>query len=221
MARARVLLIEDDLLLAEVIRTELARRVDLDVAHTGRAGLQLARDGGYAVVVLDLNLPDLDGLSVAEQLRDTGPEILMLTARADVRSRVAGLYAGAADYLAKPFHMEELIARVHARLRAQQPQERVRLGALDLDLAARQLRVEQVTVALTPQEYDLVVLLASHPGRVFSKDAIADHLYEDSQPTSNAVEALVSRVRAKLAGTAASGAIVTVRGFGYVVRATP
>lgn len=218
MARARVLLIEDDPQLADVIRAELLRFVDLDVAPTGREGLARAAATRYAVVLLDLNLPDVDGLSVAEQLRDTGPEILMLTARADVRSRVAGLYAGAADYLAKPFHMEELVARLHARLRAHQPHDRVRVGALDLDLAGRQLRVEHAPIALTPQEYDLLVLLATHPGRVFSKEEITDQLYADAPPASNAVEALVSRLRAKLQGTAAADAVVTVRGFGYVVR---
>src|SRR5690606_28152691 len=115
--RERILIVEDDPNLARALETELLRLYDVVVASTGQAALELAQTEPFDLIVLDLGLPDMDGLDVAAELKDNNAAILMLTARADVRSRVAGLYIGAADYLAKPFDMQELLARVYAQLR--------------------------------------------------------------------------------------------------------
>ncbi len=210
---------EDDLALANVIRTELERAYDVRVAHTGRDALILAAEEPFHLVVLDLNLPDIDGLEVAEQLKAFPTTILMLTARADVRSRVAGLYAGAGDYLAKPFEMEELLARVYAQLRRRSSDDVHHWGPLTLSPARRACSVDGTDVELTALEFGLLELLMTAQGRVFAKDTIIDRLYEDDvTPAHNAVEAIVSRLRAKLTAAGAEGVIENIRGLGYVVR---
>jgi len=217
--RDRILVVEDDLALANVIREELERAYDVRVAHTGRDALILAAEEPFHLVVLDLNLPDIDGLEVAEQLKAFPTTILMLTARADVRSRVAGLYAGAGDYLAKPFEMEELLARVYAQLRRRSSDDVHHWGPLTLSPARRACTVDGREVELTALEFGLLELLITAQGRVFAKDTIIDRLYEDDvTPAHNAVEAIVSRLRAKLAAAGAEGVIDNIRGLGYVVR---
>jgi DNA-binding response OmpR family regulator len=219
MDRDRILVVEDDLALASVIRSELERAYDVRVAHTGRDALALAAEEPFHLVVLDLNLPDIDGLDVAEQLKAYPATILMLTARADVRSRVAGLYAGAGDYLAKPFEMEELLARVYAQLRRRQSDDVHHWGPLTLSPVRRTCTVHGDDVELTALEYGLLELLLTAQGRVFAKDTIIDRLYEDDvTPAHNAVEAIVSRLRAKLTAAGAEGVIENIRGLGYVVR---
>ncbi len=218
MGRGRVLVVEDDARLSGVLAGELARLADVDVVGGGADALRRAAETPYDLVVLDLNLPDIDGIHVAEQLHGTGPAILMLTARADVRSRVEGLYAGADDYLAKPFHMEELLARVHARLRTREAPDTVQVGGLELRAGGASCTFEGVSVELAPQEFQLLTLLAAHRGRIFSRADIVERLYDGDMPASNAIEALVSRLRSKLTAAGAARLVETVRGFGYVIR---
>ncbi|HEX7040222.1 MAG TPA: response regulator transcription factor [Trueperaceae bacterium] len=218
MDRERILIVEDDLHLARALETELLRAYDVAVVRTGGEALERAETESFDLVLLDLGLPDIDGLDVAAALKDNPAAILMLTARADLRSRVAGLYIGADDYLAKPFDMQELLARVYAQLRRRGRPEVYDAGPVSLSLADHTCAVRGRPLDLSPQEFNLLALLLANQGRVFSKNAIEDRLYREAPPTSNAVEALVSRLRSKLAAAGVDDLIETVRGIGYVVR---
>lgn len=218
MNRQRILIVEDDPHLARAMKSELGRTYSTKVVSTGRQALFLAETQPFDLIVLDLNLPDIDGLVVSEQLKGNGVEILMVTARADVRSRVEGLYAGASDYLSKPFEMIELVARVEARLRGRTQPRTLVHGALSVHVDRRVCTVEDVEVALGAQEFRLLELLMTNKDRVYSKDDIEDRLYRDGGTSSNAVEALVSKLRRKLTEAGAENPITTVRGFGYVIR---
>lgn len=218
MTHQRILLVEDDAQLAEVLVKELSRAYDVTWVSTGADALHRAETEAFDLIVLDLNLPDIDGIEVAEQLEDTDASILMLTARGDVHSRVHGLYAGATDYVTKPFEMRELLARVYAQLRHRMRDDVYRLGNVELSIEERACYVGDEMVPLSAQEFRLLALLLEHRGRVFSKDTLEDRLYDIEGPSSNAVEALVSRVRAKLREGGADDVIETLRGLGYVVR---
>lgn len=218
MDRACVLIVEDDVALADALARALGRGYETLVAHRGVEALRLAAEHHVDLILLDLNLPDLDGIEVAERLADHPADIVMLTARSDVPSRVRGLYAGAADYVSKPFDMDELLARVFARLRGHSRPAVVRWGPLEYSLEDRACTVDGVAVELTATELELLGLLLEHQGRVFARTTLEERLYADERPVSNALEALVSRLRKKLADAGADGVIDTVRGLGYVVR---
>jgi DNA-binding response OmpR family regulator len=217
--RERILIVEDDQGLAAALEAELRRAYETEVVYTGRDALSAFSERPFDLVVLDLNLPDMDGIDVAEQLREHDTTILMLTARADVHSRVVGLYAGASDYMAKPFDMQELLARVYAQLRHRGRDRVLTAGPIALSLADQVCTVNGEELPLTALEFRLLTVLMSNLGRVFPKATIEERLYEDRVPSSNAVEVLVSRVRAKFEATGVGGVIVNVRGLGYVVRA--
>jgi DNA-binding response OmpR family regulator len=218
MAPPRILIVEDDLALARVLDAELSAAYETRVAHRGRDALALAADEPFDLVLLDLNLPDMDGIEVAEQLRPLGLKVLMLTARADVQSRVVGLYAGADDYLAKPFEMQELLARVYAQLRRSTLAQVHRWGAIELSEGDLSCTAAGAPVPLTALEFRLLALLLANQGRVFSKAALEERLYDEVSPTSNVVEVLVSRLRSKLAEAGVEGIVENVRGLGYVIR---
>jgi DNA-binding response OmpR family regulator len=217
MERERILIVEDDRALAEVLDHELQRAYATRVVHTGHDALVLAATEPFDLIVLDLGLPDMDGIEVAEQLRGTPVKILMLTARADVRSRVVGLYAGASDYMAKPFDLQELLARVYAQLRRGR-QEVYTWGTIALSETDRVCTVDGEELPLTALEFRLMALLMANQGRVFDKDTLEERLYETEAPSSNVLEVLVSRLRAKLAGAGLEGVVENVRGMGYVIR---
>ncbi|MEX2534187.1 MAG: response regulator transcription factor [Trueperaceae bacterium] len=218
MQRQQILIVEDDLQLAQAIEGELCKTYATRVAGTGRDALFLAETESFDLILLDLNLPDIDGITVAQELRRNEAEVLMVTARADVKSRVAGLYAGASDYLAKPFDMHELVARVFARLRDRSPLQTICYGNLELVPENCICTVAGTPVTLTALEFRLLSLLLANQGRVFSKDDIEDRLYQGEGPNSNTVEALISKVRRKLSRAGAGEPIQTIRGFGYVIR---
>lgn len=218
MERERILIVEDDPQLARVLQAELARAYDAVLVRTGGEGLLRAETERFDLVVLDLGLPDVDGLDVAAALKDNPASILMLTARADVRSRVTGLYVGADDYLAKPFDMQELLARVYALLRRRSRPDAYTVGPVTVSVGDRACTAHGKPLELTAHEFGLLALLVANEGRVFSKNTIEDRLYRESTPTSNAVEAMVSRLRSKLAAAGVTGLIETVRGIGYVAR---
>jgi DNA-binding response OmpR family regulator len=217
MERERILIVEDDRALAEVLERELQRAYATRVVHTGHDALVLAGTEPFDLVVLDLGLPDMDGIEVAEQLQATSAKILMLTARADVRSRVIGLYAGASDYVAKPFDMQELLARVYAQLRRGR-HEVYTWGTIALSEPDRSCTVEGEEIPLTALEFRLMALLMANQGRVFAKSTLEERLYETEAPSSNVLEVLVSRLRSKLAGAGVEGVVENVRGMGYVIR---
>lgn len=222
---AAILVVEDDLRLAKLLQQELAHDGHrVEVVHNGSDALVKADERPFDLIVLDLNLPDMDGLEVAERLREGGEaaevSILMLTARGDVKSRVEGLYAGASDYMTKPFSVQELLARVHVRLRERaRPAEVIRHGDLLLEPGAGHCAVGGRSLALTSLEFRLLELFLTHKGRIFSKEDVEDRLYgAERLPGSNTVEVFISNLRKKLTAAGMDGMIQTVRGMGYVVR---
>lgn len=222
MSRGRLLLIEDDAALRGLLQQELAvAGYELDVAATGGEGLALALDGGYDLVILDLTLPDIDGLEVSQRLwddDDVDADIVMLTARGDVTNRVAGLYAGASDYITKPFDVRELLARIHVRLRERAGTgDELRNGDLVLDLAASTVRYGCHEVVLPERECEILRLLLTHPGKLFSRADLERRLYGSEIPASNTIEVFVYGLRRKLAGMGVPELIRTVRHKGYMI----
>lgn len=217
----RLLLIEDELELQRLIRDRLEQEgFTVQGSADGQEGLYLAREFPFDLAIVDLGLPGMSGLTVIERLRADGRPlpILILTARGKWEDKVRGLEAGADDYLVKPFHMEELVARIRALLRraAGGAANVLRMGPLELDLARQTVSVDGRTLSLSAYEYRLLEYLARHPGQVVSKAELADYLYaHDEDPDSNVIEVLIGRVRRKLDPDNRLRAITTLRGRGY------
>lgn len=215
----RLLIVEDDRQLAERLQQRLAREgLVTDLAHDGIDGQHLGEVEEYDLVVLDLGLPGRSGLEVLQAWRKAGRlmPVLILTARDGWRDRVEGLRAGADDYLGKPFHAEELLARVQALLRRTAPQQSLLLGVGSWQLdEARQCLVDgKNELVLTATEFRLLRYMLRHPGELLSKTRLADHLYEyASERESNVLEVYIRRLREKLG----RGIIETRRGQGYVI----
>src|SRR4051812_45575211 len=197
----RVLLVEDSARLQRSLGQGLRRAgYALDAAATGTEGLALAESNQYDVIILDLMLPGLDGLTLLRKLRDDGGDahVLILTARDSVEDRVRGLQAGADDFLIKPFAFEELLARVQAlvRRRHRQKNPRLQIGSLTIDTSARRVARAGETLTLTPREYALLEYLAVRHGEVVTRDDIEEHLYEGRvELASNAVDSAVCALR--------------------------
>ncbi len=219
-----LLVIEDDPRLSRLLKRLLEDdRHVVEVAVDGRSGLDIAEDAtGIECIVLDIGLPDIDGLEVARRLRARGSDvsILMLTARDTVGDRVTGLDAGADDYLVKPFAYEELSARLRALSRrgasatGRRTQPRLSVGPITLDETARRVTVEDRPVELSPREFSLLECLLRHPGQTLSRDQLLDQAWPFGVAvTPNAVDAYVHYLRAKLGS--AGRFVETVRGVGY------
>ncbi|WP_040262006.1 MULTISPECIES: response regulator [Pseudomonas] len=219
----RILLVEDHEQLSESVAQALkAAGLTVDVLHDGvAADLALASED-YAMAILDVGLPRLDGFEVLARLRDRGRNlpVLMLTARSDVRDRVHGLNLGADDYLAKPFELSELEARVKALLRRTLlgGERQQRCGALVYDLEARRFSIGEVPLVLTSREQSVLQALIARPGRVMSKEQLAAQVFGlDEDASAEAIEIYIHRLRKKLDGQGV--AIVTFRGLGYLLEA--
>jgi two-component system copper resistance phosphate regulon response regulator CusR len=218
----RVLVVEDSEPLRESLRVGLTREgFAVDAAADGEAGLSLARNNPYDVLVLDLLLPKLDGMSVLARLgeKPDRPHVIVLTARDRVEDRVHGLNEGADDYLVKPFAFDELLARIHAlvRRRYAEHSRKVEVGGLTLDLVARTAAHAGQLLDLTAREYALLEYLALRRGQTVSREEIEDHVYGVHKlPASNAVDSTVCLLRSKL-GPAGRALIRTLRGRGYVL----
>lgn len=215
----RILLVEDDPLIARDLVTHLERAGYL-VAHErdGESGWYAGDSEDFAAVVLDLGLPSMDGMTVLKRWRKAGRQmpVLVLTARGNWEERVEGIDAGADDYLAKPFQLEELMARVRSLIRRSVGHGSAILTAGPLALDTRQMRVvlDGAPVPVTPLEYRLIGYLMHHKGRVVSPTELIEHLYgDDDARDANALEAVVTRLRRKLG----QETIETRRGFGYMV----
>ena len=217
-----LLVIEDDERLGRVLKRLLEEdRHVVDVATDGETGLDLAESDGIDVVILDVGLPDISGLEVARRLRrrEKDTAILMLTARDTVGDRVAGLDAGADDYLVKPFAYEELAARLRALGRRSEPgprrpEPRLEGGPIALDEAARRVTVQGKIVDLSPREFSLLECFLRHPGQTLTRDQLLDQAWPYSVAvTPNAVDAYVHYLRTKLGD--AGSRVETVRGVGY------
>jgi DNA-binding response OmpR family regulator len=229
--RMKVLLVEDEQKIADFVCTGLIA-CGMQVTHCDRgdAGFALALDGGYDVIVLDIMLPGRDGLSVLTGLRDAGlsTPVLLLTARNEVSDRIRGLDLGADDYLAKPFFVAELVARINALVRRSSDDRHntVQVGALKLDRVARQIDCHGRIVDLTSREFSLLEYLMRSAGQVFTRGQILEHVWGyDFDPSTNVVDVCVKRLRDKIASVEEAGdagsPIESVRGSGYRFRKSP
>jgi len=221
----RILVVEDSEKLRRAIQFALRKAgYAVDATGDGEEGLWFAESNDYDALVLDLMLPGLDGLTMLRRLRDGGRDTpaLILTVKSEVADRVAGLRAGADDYLSKPFAFDELLARVEALVRRRYGNKRplLRVGELEVDTVARKVRHRGHDITLTPREYRLLELLARRAGEVVSRSEIEEHIYgDDAEVFSNAVESAISTLRRKLESPGAATLIQTRRGLGYVLEA--
>lgn len=222
---ARVLLAEDDRGVRESLERALRYEgFEVVTAADGRQTLDRARSESPDLLVLDVMMPELDGLEVSRRLRSGGSRlpILMLTARSEVSDRVAGLEAGADDYLVKPFALDELLARMRALLRrtgVTGHSDVLRVADLELDPAARRVSRGGRPLELTKTEFDLLELLMFNAGVVLSRDVIYERVWGyDFATTSNSIDVYVGYLRRKTEAGGSSRLIHTVRGVGYVVR---
>jgi DNA-binding response OmpR family regulator len=228
MAQAqRLLLIDDDARLAAMVGDYLRNAgFEVDVAATLAAGRERLRDGSYDALLLDLMLPDGDGLDFTRNLRADARTrrlpLLMLTARGEPLDRIVGLELGADDYLGKPFEPRELLARVKALLRRAQPEaaadEVLRFGRLEVDLGARQARLDGKSCELTGHQFELLAVLAQAAGRVLSRDQIMDALRgHPMEAFDRSIDVHVSRIRAEIEDDPKNPQrVLTVRGVGYL-----
>jgi DNA-binding response OmpR family regulator len=221
----RVLVIEDEPQLARHITRALLRHGhEATAQHDGLLGLQSALEHAPDLIVLDLNLPGLDGFSVLARLRQTEcpVRILILTARGEVEHRVKGLIAGADDYLAKPFSMEELVARVEALgRRGATPAAGALLEVADLRMDVQHRRVARAgrLVILSPREFDVLQVLMQEPGRIFSRTELCERVWQrDHAYDTRTVEIFITRLRKKIDAGFAHPLIHTVRSVGYTIR---
>jgi DNA-binding response OmpR family regulator len=210
-----VLLIEDDARIREIVERGLGSRgFVVTSAGDGKAGLDLAQKLEVDVVLLDLMLPGLSGLEVLEGIRLAKPRlpVVALTALDDTRSKVAGLDAGADDYITKPFSLEELTARVRARLRSQEDAGALKAGPLTVDPVAHRAVLDGREIPLSARELALLAAFVRHNGQVLSRSQLLDMVWDlNFDPGSNVVEVYVAALRRKLG----AGWIDTVRGMGY------
>ncbi|MEE4175303.1 MAG: response regulator transcription factor [Xanthomonadales bacterium] len=217
----RILIVEDDPQLQDSVANLLrGAGYAVDVSSDGTEGLYFGEEYPIDLAVVDLGLPGLSGLDLIRKLRASERDfpILILTARSDWQDKVEGLEAGADDYLTKPFHPEELKARVSALLRraAGHAQPDVSFGPLHLDLAAQRVTLDGGEVELTTFEYKVLEYLAMHPDAVVTKATLSEHIYEeDADRDSNVIEVFVGRLRKKLDPDSTLQPIETLRGRGY------
>ncbi|MBB4100274.1 response regulator transcription factor [Sphingomonas sp. Sphisp140] len=213
----RLLIVEDEPTLGQQLRNALeGAGYAVDLATDGEEGLYLGSNEQYDAIILDLGLPEIDGLTVLDRWRKEGKTtpVLVLTARDSWSDKVAGLDAGADDYVAKPFQTEELIARLRALIRRASGNASAELIAGDIRLDTRSGKVTKAgePVKLTAQEYKLLSYLLHHKGKVVSRTELIEHIYDqDFDRDSNTIEVFVTRIRKKLG----ADVITTIRGLGY------
>ncbi len=221
----RILVVEDDTKIASFLEKGLREAgFSVDVCHDGLEGLSLALTEPYRAAVVDIMLPELDGLSLIEKIRARGIEIpvLILSARQSVDDRIEGLQRGGDDYMIKPFSFNELLARIQALLRRGQKSTEpatLTFDELQLDPLQREVRRQGKKIELPGKEYALLELLMRNPGRVLAKTSILEQIYDYSfDPQTNVVDVLVCRLRNRIDKEYQNKLIHTVRGMGYVLR---
>lgn len=222
--KGRVLVVDDD----PAIRRALERGLRLagfsvSLADGGRPALDRVRERSADVVVLDISMPDIDGIEVCRTLREDGDDVpvLMLSALDETADRIAGLQAGGDDYLVKPFALQELVLRLDALLRRRPPRQTdvVRTGPLVLDPAAREARISGEPLSLTRREFELLEVLARNTGIVLTRDQLLDRVWGyDFEVRTDAVDTFVSYLRRKLENGGRARCVHTVRGVGFVLR---
>lgn len=217
----RLLLVEDDLALQSNLKEHLVNaKFTIDIASDGEEGLFQGQEYTYDSAIIDIGLPKLDGVSLITKLREAGQDypILILTARDNWKDKVSGLDAGADDYLTKPFHPEELIARLNALIRrsAGKSSPIIENGPLLLNTSSHEISVDNSPVSLSGSEYKLFEYLMLHIGEVKSKTVLIEHIYDqDFDLDSNVIEVFIRRLRKKLDPNNQYGVIETLRGQGY------
>jgi two-component system, OmpR family, response regulator len=230
----KILLIEDEQKIADFVCAGLTGR-GLEIKHcvNGNTGFELAHHGTYDVIVLDIMLPGRDGLSVLKGLRDAGvlTPVILLTARNELGDRVKGLDFGADDYLAKPFYVEELLARIRAiqRRLSGERQNTLQVGDITLDRLTRQASCRGQSIDLTTREFALLEYLMRSAGQLFTRNQILEHVWGyDFDPSTNVVDVCIKRIRGKIASIDSSdpahsvnSLIESVRGIGYRFRQAP
>ncbi|HMD73856.1 MAG TPA: response regulator [Steroidobacteraceae bacterium] len=221
----RILIVEDDARLADMLSEYLGQAgFEVTIAPLGATALELLRRAPFDAVVLDLMLPDMDGLQVCRELRASNDlPVLMLTARGDAVDRIVGLELGADDYLPKPFEPRELLARLRAILRRRNPaasanDKVLRFGRLEIDTAARAVRLDGVHCEMTNYQFELLATLAQHAGRVLSRELLMDLMKgEEFESFDRSIDVHISRIRAAIEDNPKKPRrIITVRAAGYV-----
>jgi two-component system copper resistance phosphate regulon response regulator CusR len=218
----RILVVEDEKRIADFLCRGLeGAGYAVDAAPTGAAALDLIHTANYDLVVLDLMLPDMDGLLVLEKIRNRkgGPPVLILSARGALEDRVKGLEQGADDYLVKPFAFVELLARVRALLRRGQPSpERLQVDDLSLDCVRRKVSRGAETIDLAPKEFGILEYMMRNPGRPLSRTMIVEHVWDmDYDGLTNIVDVYIRHLRSKIDDRFPQKLIQTVRGIGYMI----
>jgi DNA-binding response OmpR family regulator len=224
MTAAHILIVEDEVKLARFIELELSSEgYEITVAHDGLNALILVRESSPDMILLDWMLPGMSGVEICRRLRSTGNKvpIIFLTARDEISDRVAGLDAGANDYVVKPFSIEELLARIRAHLRQVQIDDAnvLKFQDLKLDRLTRQVFRGPRSIELTVKEFDLLEYLLSNPRQVFTRDQILEKVWGyDFMGDSNIIEVYIRYLRLKLEDQNEKRLLHTIRGVGYVVR---
>ncbi len=219
----KVLIVEDEKKIASLLRKGLeAQGFVTELSHNGTEGFEMATSRPYDAIVLDIMLPGRDGLSILRSLRNQkiATPVLLLTARSELNERLEGLNLGADDYLTKPFHIEELIARLHAISRRSSgiAQSILTVGDLSINLLTREVRRGDRKIELTSREFSLLEHLARAPGRVLTRVEICERVWDyNFDPGTNLVDVYIQRLRKKIDGDSPMKLIETVRGVGYRV----
>lgn len=223
----RLLVIEDNPKMAGLIRQGLTEHgYAVDVTNSGHDGESMAASQSYDTIILDIMLPDQDGLVVCKNLRRRGIDtpVLMLTALASTSDKVTGLYAGADDYLAKPFEFEELIARIRALMRRGQPRETsiLKYEGIEMDLVQRKVKRDGQNIKLTSKEFALLEYFLRHSNRLLTRTAIGEHVWDmNFEPESNVIDVYVSMLRRRIDKGFQRPLIHTIIGSGYMLSAEP
>jgi two-component system, OmpR family, response regulator len=219
-----VLFVEDEAKIAEFVQAGLKERgFIVNYSDNGDEGYLLALDNEYDVIVLDIMVPGQDGLSILKQLRRQGKNtpVILLTARNELDDRLEGLNLGADDYIAKPFFVEELIARIYAVIRRTigERQNFILVGSLKLDRITREVTCDRQAIELTTREFNLLEYLMRSPGRVFTRTQILEHVWGyDFNPNTNVVDVCIQRIRKKIDSVDSRSWIESIRGVGYRFR---
>jgi len=223
----RILVVDDDPELTDILRRALTEQLyHVEVAHDGQTAQHMALSEGYDLIVLDLMMPQIDGVTVCRNVREAGKTtpIIMLTARDGTDDRILGLDAGADDYLVKPFSMGELLARIRAVIRRvqQMPDDVLQVGSLSLDPHSSFVRRGAREILLTAKEFALMLYLMQHPDRVLTRSEILENVWDANYDGfGNVVDVYINYLRNKLEEEGEPRVIETVRGRGYILKKEP
>ncbi|MEK4071267.1 MULTISPECIES: response regulator transcription factor [Staphylococcus] len=216
-----ILIVEDEQNLARFIELELKHEdYNVDIEYDGRTGLDKALNKSYDLIILDLMLPNINGLEICRQIRqEQSTPIIIITAKGETYDKVAGLDYGADDYIVKPFDIEELLARIRAILRRQPQKNVIDINGIIIDIDAFKVTVDGTQLELTKTEYDLLYVLAENRNHVMQREQILDHVWGfNSEVETNVVDVYIRYLRNKLKPFNKEKSIETVRGVGYVIR---